>query len=90
MLRRATHSDVRVGGCLEGSQTIADDEDGGAEATKALCDDAWYRDDGAESIEEQAEHKGGLVAPVSQNPGCMTQTGEEVGTVEAESVHDGS
>lgn len=84
--RRTAHRDVRVGGSLESAKAIADDEDGGAEATKGLVDDARDGDDSAETVEEETPDEGGLVAPVTENPGGVTKGGERVGTALAPDV----
>jgi hypothetical protein len=79
--RGAAHSDVWVSGGLKSAEAIADDEDGGTEAAEGLVDDARDGDDGADTVEEEAPDEGGLIAPVTENPGSVTKGSERIGAV---------
>lgn len=73
-------SDERIRGRLERSQAVANNEDGKAKATKALCLDAGNRDQGTDSVEAEAPNEDGAVAIVSQDPGGVADGRQRIGT----------
>lgn len=73
--------DEGVRGSLEGSQTVANDENRDTEARKALGLDAGNRDQGADGIEAEAPDKDSAVAIVSQDPGSVSDGRQRIGSV---------
>lgn len=77
----SAHGDVGVGCCLEGAETVADDEDAGAEAAEGVGEDGGDGQQGAQAVEEEAPDEDGSVAVVAEDPGCVAEGGERVCSV---------
>jgi hypothetical protein len=58
-------SDERVGSCLKGPKTIADDENGGTETSKGLCFDSGNGNQGTDGVETEPPDEYSLVGVVS-------------------------
>ena len=66
-------SQIRVGRCLQGSQTVTDHEDGSAESPERLVQQAWPSDQGAEAIQTKSPDEDGLVSEMTEDPVCMAE-----------------
>ena len=72
---------VRVGGRLERAETVADDEDAGAEAAKGLGLEGGNGAEGADAVEAETPDEDGAVAVVAEDPGGVADGGEGVCSV---------
>jgi len=72
--------DVRVGCGLERAKSVADDEDGSAEAAKGAMENARPGHKGAYAVETKPPHEDRLEAIMAEDPVGMTQRGERVGS----------
>lgn len=68
VLRRTADGDVGVGSSLEGSKSVTNDENGGAETAEGPVQDARPGDERANSVQAQTPDEDRLVAIVAEDP----------------------
>jgi hypothetical protein len=64
--------DVRVCSCLEGSQTVTNDEDADTKPAERMVHDAGDAKQSTNTIQAKTPYEDGLVAVVTQDPGSMS------------------
>lgn len=79
VLGRADDGHEGVRGRLQRAQARADDDRGAAEAAKGAVEPGGPHAQGADAVEDQAQHEGGLVAIMAERPVGEAERGEGVG-----------
>lgn len=75
---RTTGGDERVGGCLEGGKTAADDEEGAAEAAERLVDSGRPEHEGTNGVDQKTQDEGPSVAELPDEPSGVCEGTNEV------------
>jgi hypothetical protein len=75
-------SDIRIRRGLKRAESIANNENGGTEATKGAVQDAWPGNERANTVEAEPPDEDGLVTVVPEDPIGMAEGRQWVCTLE--------